>query len=112
MDQDSPAAPGAMTRLLEELVRTQEVPVAEAWLKPPAPGDRIGRFELLREIGHGGFGVVFEARDGELGREVAFKALRPARAIAPGQAELLRAEAEAAARLNHPAIVTVHDFGT
>lgn len=112
MNRDDTEAPGAMTRLLEELVRTQAVPVAEAWLKPPAVGDRIGRYELVREIGHGGFGVVFEARDAELGRAVAFKALKPARAIAPGQAELLRAEAEAAARLNHPGIVTVHDFGT
>ncbi len=112
MEHDDPTAPGAMTRLLEELVRTKDVPVAAAWVKPPAVGDRIGRFELLREIGHGGFGVVFEARDTELGRSVAWKALRPARAIAPGQADALRSEAEAAARLNHPGIVTVHDFGT
>jgi tetratricopeptide (TPR) repeat protein len=101
-----------MTQLLEELVRTEDVPVADAWVKPPAVGDRIGRFELVREIGHGGFGVVFEALDTELGRAVAWKALRPQRAIAPGQAELLRSEAEAAARLNHHGIVTVHDFGT
>jgi serine/threonine protein kinase len=101
-----------MTQLLQELVRTVDVPVADAWVKPPEVGDRIGRFELVREIGAGGFGVVFEARDTELGRAVAWKALRPQRAIAPGQAEGLRGEAEAAARLNHPNIITVHDFGT
>jgi tetratricopeptide (TPR) repeat protein len=101
-----------MSRLLQELVRAPLVEVERAWLKPPAVGDRIGRFELVRQIGAGGFGIVFEARDVELGRSVAFKALRPWRAIAPGQADGLRAEAEAAARLNHPSIVTVHDFGT
>jgi tetratricopeptide (TPR) repeat protein len=112
LDREDTTPPGAMTQLLEELVRTGDVPVSEAWLKPPEVGDRIGRFELVREIGHGGFGVVFEARDAELGRSVAWKALRPARAIAPGQEDALRAEAEAAARLNHPGIVTIHDFGT
>ncbi|MBK9519566.1 MAG: protein kinase [Anaeromyxobacter sp.] len=101
-----------MTQLLAELGRTRDVPVPEAWIKPPAAGDRIGRFELVREIGRGGFGVVFEALDGELGRPVAFKALRPSRVIEAGQAAALRDEAEAAARLNHPGIVTVHDFGT
>lgn len=86
--------------------------MAASWRRPPSAGDVIGRFELLREIGRGGFGMVFEARDRELGRPVAFKALKPSRALDPAHAEALRAEAAAAARLNHPSIVTVHDFGT
>jgi len=75
---------------------------------PLEAGMTVGRFELLRELGRGGFGVVFEARDKQLGRRVAFKAMRPARAA--GLEEPLRAEAEAAARLNHPNVVIVHDF--
>ncbi len=68
----------------------------------------IGRFELMRELGRGGFGVVYEARDRELGRTVAFKAVRAG--SGPREDRLLR-EAEAAARLSHPNIVTLFDVG-
>ncbi|MGC3996608.1 MAG: protein kinase [Anaeromyxobacter sp.] len=78
--------------------------------QPLEPGQVVGRFELLREVGRGGFGVVFEARDRELGRLVAFKAMRASRARADLE-KPLREEAEAAARLNHPNVVTLHDFG-
>ncbi|MGC4001204.1 MAG: protein kinase [Anaeromyxobacter sp.] len=70
----------------------------------------IGRFELVREIGRGGFGVVWEARDRELGRSVAFKSVRAGGAAALREERLLR-EAEAAAQLTHPNIVTLHDVG-
>jgi eukaryotic-like serine/threonine-protein kinase len=75
------------------------------------PGVAVGRFELVRQIGRGGFGVVFEARDRELGRLVAFKAMRPLRGGGKTIEQPLREEAEAAARLNHPNIVTLHDYG-
>jgi len=78
---------------------------------PLAPGAVIGRFELVRELGRGGFGVVYEARDRELGRLVAFKAMRPARTEPDALVAPLHEEAEAAARLNHPNVVTLHDFG-
>ncbi len=77
------------------------------------PGDVVaGRFELVRELGRGGFGLVFEARDRELSRAVAFKAIRPGRTRALEKlAKPLKEEAEAAARLNHPNVVTLHDSG-
>ncbi len=106
------AVPDALTRLLEELARTPAPGVDEAWPRQLAPGEVIGRFQLVRQAGSGGFGVVFEARDRELGRLVAFKALRPGRVIDRTQIENLRREAEAAAQLNHPGVVTIHDFGT
>jgi len=103
----SPAVkPGQMSALLEELARAPEVAPRE--LRPLGPGDTVGRFEILREIGRGGFGVVYEARDGGLGRLVALKTVQPRRGVDP---EMLRAEAEAAAQLQHPNIVTVHDVG-
>jgi WD40 repeat protein len=77
-------------------------------------GARIGRFEVQGRLGRGGFGVVFEAVDTTLGRAVALKILAPSRAEArplPPLVELFRREAETAARLNHPNIVTLHDFG-
>ena len=70
----------------------------------------MGRFELLREVGRGGFGVVYEARDRELGRRVAFKVVRPGSRGALREEQVLR-EAEAAARLSHPNLVTLHDVG-
>ncbi|MCX5732470.1 MAG: serine/threonine-protein kinase, partial [Deltaproteobacteria bacterium] len=95
-----------MSALLEELADAPEVRPGSGI----GPGTVIGgRFEVLRELGRGGFGVVFEARDRELGRLVAVKVVRPRRGVDPS---MLRAEAEAAATLHHPNIVTVHDLGS
>ncbi len=106
-DLASTVAPGAMTALLQELARSGR-PVGEA----PAfqAGSTVGRFELVRELGHGGFGIVFEARDAELGRQVAFKAVLGG-PHAGLRGERLLCEAEAAARLAHPNIVTLYDVG-
>ncbi|MFL5362522.1 MAG: protein kinase domain-containing protein, partial [Myxococcales bacterium] len=73
------------------------------------PGSLVGRFELVKEIGRGGFGVVWEAKDRELGRAVALKALLAGRPDV--REERLLREAEAAARLTHPNIVTIFDVG-
>ena len=100
-----------MSRLLDEIARAP-TPDLAAWGRALEPGEVVGRFEIVREIGRGGFGVVYEARDLELQRPVAFKAVKPSRARGEISDELLRAEAEAAAQLNHPNIVTLHDIGT
>ncbi len=102
----APVAPGAMTALLEELARAPDSIPAPLAL---GPGDLLGRYEVVREIGRGGFGVVCEARDRELGRLVAVKTIRPRPGVDAG---MLRVEAEAAAQLQHPNIVTIHDLGT
>ena len=95
-----------MSALLEELAEAPEVQPGTGI----GPGTVLGgRFEVLRELGRGGFGLVFEARDRELGRLVAVKVVRPRRGADPG---MLRAEAEAVAALHHPNIVTVHDLGS
>jgi len=99
--------PGALTALLGELARA---PDATGWSIPAEAGERIGRFEIVREIGRGGFGVVYEARDTELGRSVAFKAIRVGASDAVRERRAL-AEAEAAARLAHPNIVHLYDLG-
>ncbi|HYD42972.1 MAG TPA: protein kinase [Anaeromyxobacter sp.] len=99
----------AMSALLLELAR---LPARRAaWERELAPGETVGRFELVRELGRGGFGIVYEARDRELGRSVAFKAVRPGRPLEAGAGELLLREAEAIARLSHPNLVTLHDVG-
>ncbi len=101
--------PGALTALLADLVRAPE---GAGWEVPLLPGDVVGRFEVVREIGRGGFGVVYEALDSELGRSIALKALRPPRRDGrPDGVDARLAEAEAAARLAHPNIVHLYDVG-
>ena len=78
----------------------------------PDPTPPIGRYEILRELGRGAMGVVYEARDPALSRNIALKAILPS---AFGEKEAYEArffeEARIAARLSHPGIVVVHDVG-
>jgi predicted Ser/Thr protein kinase/DUF4097 and DUF4098 domain-containing protein YvlB len=70
------------------------------------------QFEILSLIGKGGMGAVYKARQPALDRFVALKVLPPAVANDPGFAERFNREARALARLSHPNIVVVYDFGT
>src|SRR5438477_2274479 len=97
--------------LLEQLAEAPRLEPAELDARRLKPGDRVGRFEIEHELGRGGFGVVYRARDTELGRHVAVKAVRFDASRARARLEQLRKEAEIAARLQHPNIVTLHDFG-
>lgn len=75
--------------------------------------DRIGKFEILRSLGQDAMGEVFLARDTTLGREVALKTIRPqadAEALGDLKARFAR-EAQAAAGLHHPNVVTIYEFG-
>jgi len=67
------------------------------------------RYEILGEIGRGGMGLIFKARDRRLNRVVALKRLPENLREHPKAVKLFLNEAQAAARLNHPNIVTVHD---
>ena len=102
-------SPGALTALLREVARSRTVQDKRG-LPVLRRGQIVGRFELLREIGRGGFGVVYEASDRALGRSVALKAVRMGGDMELKEERLLR-EAEAAAQLSHPNIVTLHDVG-
>jgi serine/threonine-protein kinase len=75
-------------------------------------GERVlGRFRLEHPIGEGGFGCVFLGRQDALDREVAIKAARPGRRDDDGVRERFRREALLVAGINHPNVVTYHDFG-
>jgi eukaryotic-like serine/threonine-protein kinase len=102
--------PEALSALLKELVAAPEAEARSSWDGALVPGAVFGRLELVREVARGGFGVVWEARDLELGRTVAFKAVRLGGRPEVREERILR-EAEAAARLSHPNIVTLHDVG-
>jgi serine/threonine-protein kinase len=67
-------------------------------------------YELLEEIGAGGFGRVYRARDLGLEREVAIKVLHPSLTADPSVMERFRREAQLAARVRHPSIVSIYDI--
>ncbi len=75
----------------------------------PRPGDRLGHYRIVRCLGIGGMGAVFEALQDQPRRAVAIKVMKPA---ATAQARRrFRAEAESLGRLNHPAIARVYEAG-
>ena len=76
-----------------------------------APGDRLGPYEIVGQLGAGGMGEVYRAHDPRLGRDVALKIVRGCVAD-PGQVARFTREARAAGSLNHPNIVAVFDADT
>jgi serine/threonine-protein kinase len=94
---------------------TQELPVHAS--PPPRPDDvllpgaRFGRYEVVRRLGSGGSGSVYEARHVDLQKVVALKTLHAEYARDPAMRERFLAEAMATSRLRHPHVVDVSDYG-
>jgi tRNA A-37 threonylcarbamoyl transferase component Bud32/Tfp pilus assembly protein PilF len=111
--------PGAAERVetLRELRQSEQHASAFATRARPAGGAPAAaggapaesRYEILAEIGRGGMGVVYQARDRRLGRSVALKRLPDNLRENPTAVQLFLREARAAAALNHPNIVTLFD---
>ena len=108
-----PALADEIRDLFPALVMMEEAgPVDTAPLPAAVPAPRqIGDYRIVREIGRGGMGVVYEADQESLGRHVALKVLFPDAGANPICVERFRREARAAARLHHTNIVPVYDVG-
>jgi Tol biopolymer transport system component len=76
-----------------------------------APGSRLGPYEIVAQLGQGGMGIVFRARDTKLEREIAVKVLPRNLAEDPEALSRFEREAKAVAALSHPNILAIHDFG-
>ena len=95
-----------------DLPETLPGPHARAPEKPGHDGaNRVGKFELLEQVGEGAFGTVYRARDTELNRIVAVKLPRADRSHSTADAEKFLREARNAAQLTHPSIVPVYEVG-
>src|SRR5437867_1866833 len=100
--------------LVEVSIATETGQGAPAKSAPPAQAELAGAFpqlEILGLIGQGAMGYVFKARQPKLDRFVALKILPQSLAAAAAFAERFTREGRVLARLNHPNIVTIHDFG-
>ncbi len=75
------------------------------------PVRKLGEYDLLEELDHGGMGVVWRVRHRELGRTMALKMIRGGEAAGESEVRRFHTEAEAVARLEHPGIVPVYELG-
>src|SRR3954470_6324353 len=112
------SAVSAVISFVDPYADTQELPVFNgdsaaslSWEREQLATHIGAQYQIVRELGRGGMGIVFLARDIALHRLVAIKVLRYEFASSEEHRERFRREARMTARLSHPNIVPVHTFG-
>jgi serine/threonine-protein kinase len=114
IDQLVPAPPAGSGTIHSEPTQLQLAPVGSAPTDTAAHVPLLGAFgdfDLINELGRGGMGVVYQARQKSLDRPVAVKMILASHLASPEQVERFRTEAKAAARACHPNIVGIHEIG-
>lgn len=94
---------------LQDLIRTTKVPTPETEEKARG-GSSLDKYELIREIGCGGMGIVYEAIDKTLNKKVGIKKMREELKIVPREKERFLKEARTVAQLHHPYIVDIYQI--
>jgi serine/threonine protein kinase len=77
----------------------------------PGPGTKFGRYQIVAELGKGGMGIVYKARDTQLNRAVALKVIRPEVTAKPNSSDRFLSEARALAAIHHDHVVEIYDYG-
>ena len=96
---------------VNKLVPNDVTPASQKIARAAELLGELGDYELLEEVGRGGQGVVFRARQKSLNRTVALKVISLGQWASKAHLKRFRLEAEAAARLEHPGIVPIHEVG-
>src|SRR5262245_58872976 len=109
-------ASAASLPLAHELLHLREPVDSRKEQNPATPSasslaSRVGRYEVVEEIAHGGMGVVFKVRDPDLGRTLAMKVLLDSHQERPDLARRFLEEAQIGGQLQHPGLVPVHELG-
>ncbi|MHC5020365.1 MAG: serine/threonine-protein kinase [Planctomycetota bacterium] len=111
-DGDDAAPPGPVSEAVAKIVHqnTRMLRDLSSRIAEPDPNRTFHKYEIVSELSRGGMGVVYRARHPDLGHDVALKVVRDDD-LPPNSLDRFRKEAEILAKLNHPAIVPVHDAG-